>query len=323
MPHGHDHGPGHHRHGEANGHAHAHGPGHVHAPADFGRAFAIGVALNLGYCALEAAFGLLAGSLALLADAGHNLSDVLGLLLAWGAASLAQRGPTRRRTYGYKASSILAALGNAALLLVAVGAIGWEAILRLIEPAPVATGTMLWVAVIGVLVNGGTAWLFASGRKGDVNIRGAFLHMVADAGVTVGVIIAALLIGWTGWLWLDPAVSLAIALVILASTWGLLRDSVDLAMGAVPSDIDPDQVRAWLAELPGVTEVHDLHIWAMSTTERALTAHLVHAGMVADAGLIRRVQAEARDRFRIGHATVQLETAEAARLCVLRPEHIV
>lgn len=320
MPHGHGHGPGHHHHDHgAGGHAH----GHSHAPTDFGRAFAIGVALNLAYCALEAVFGLLAGSLALLADAGHNLSDVLGLLLAWGAASLSQRGPTRRRTYGYKASSILAALGNAALLLVAVGAIAWEAILRLFQPEPVATGTMLWVAAIGVVVNGGTAWLFASGRKGDVNIRGAFLHMVADAGVTVGVIIAALLIGWTGWLWLDPAVSLAIALVILVGTWGLLRDSVNLAMDAVPEDIDPDQVKAWLGGLPGVTEVHDLHIWAMSTTERALTAHLVRGEMVADAELIRCIQAEARERFRIGHATVQLETAEAARLCALRPDHVV
>lgn len=313
MPHGHAHGAGHH------GHAHS----HAHAPPDFSRAFAIGVALNLGYVALEAAFGLIAGSLALLADAGHNLSDVLGLVLAWGAASLSRRGPTPRRTYGYKASSILAALGNAALLLVAVGAIAWEAILRLIEPAPVATGTVLWVAALGVLVNGGTAWLFASGRKGDVNIRGAFLHMVADAGVTVGVILAALLIGWTGWLWLDPAVSLVIALAILASTWGLLRDSVDLAMAAVPPDIDPDEVRDWLASLPGVTEVHDLHIWAMSTTERALTAHLVHGEMVADADLIRRVQAGANERFRISHVTVQLETAEAAQFCTLRPDQVV
>jgi len=320
MPHGHGHGPAHHHHNHgAGGHAHA----HSHAPTDFGRSFAIGIALNLGYCVVEAVFGLLAGSLALLADAGHNLSDVLGLLLAWGAASLARRGPTPRRTYGYKASSILAALGNAALLLVAVGAIAWEAILRLFQPEPVATGMMLWVAAVGVLVNGGTAWLFASGRKSDVNVRGAFLHMVADAGVTVGVIAAALLIGWTGWLWLDPALSLAIAVVILVGTWGLLKDSVNLAMGAVPEDIDPDQVKAWLAGLPGVIEVHDLHIWAMSTTERALTAHLVHAEMVADAGLIRRVQAEARERFRIDHATVQLETAEAARVCALRPEHIV
>jgi cobalt-zinc-cadmium efflux system protein len=315
MPHGHDH----------VGHAHGHGHGHPHhAPSsDFGRAFATGIALNLAYVALEATFGVLSGSLALLADAGHNLSDVLGLALAWAAASLSKWQPTARRTYGYKASSILAALGNAVLLLVAVGAIGWEAVRRFAEPEPVASGTVLWVAAIGVAVNAGTAWLFASGRKGDVNVRGAFLHMAADAGVTVGVIAAALLIRWTGWLWLDPAVSLVIGAVILAGTWGLLRESVDLAMASVPADIDPDEVRAWLGSLPGVTEVHDLHIWAMGTTERALTAHLVRADAGGDGDLIRRVQAGASERFRIGHATVQLETAETARACGLRPESVV
>lgn len=314
MPHGHDH--------SGHGH-HAHGPGHSHAPADFGRAFAIGTALNLVYVVLEAAFGALSGSLALLADAGHNLSDVLGLVLAWGAVRLSSRGPTRRRTFGYKASTILAALGNAVLLLVAVGAIGWEAVRRFAEPEPVASGTVLWVAAIGVLVNAGTAWLFASGRKGDINVRGAFLHMVADAGVTVGVIAAALVIRWTGWLWLDPAVSLAIAAVILVGTWGLLRHSLDLAMHAVPPGIDPDAVKAWLGGLPGVTEVHALHIWAIGTTDTALTAHLVRGDARGDGALIRRVQTGAQERFGIGHTTVQLETADAAEACALRPDGIV
>ena len=308
-------------------HDHSHGDhqsGHSHAPADFGRAFAIGVGLNVVYVVLEAVFGALSGSLALLADAGHNLSDVLGLLLAWGAMHLSRRGPTRRRTYGYKSSSTLAALANAMLLLVAVGAIGWEAVQRLLEPRPVASGTVLWVAAIGVLVNAGTAFLFMSGRKVDINIRGAFLHMAADAAVTVGVILAALLIHWTGWLWLDPVVSLVIAAVILVGTWSLLRHSVDLAMDAVPPGIDPDEVRAWLAGLPGVTEVHDLHIWAMGTTETALTAHLVRGEEAClDRELLLRVQSGCQERFGIAHATVQMETPEAARACALRPDHVV
>lgn len=304
-------------------HDHGHAHGHAHAPADFGRAFAIGTALNLGYVVLEAIFGVLSGSMALLADAGHNLSDVLGLVLAWGAAHLSRRSPTRRRTYGYKASSTLAALANGMLLLVAIGAIGWESILRLIHPEPIATGTVLWVAAIGVLVNAGTAWLFMAGRKGDINVRAAFLHMVADAAVTVGVIAAAVLIMATGWLWLDPAVSLVIAGVILVGTWNLLRDSVNLAMDAVPGGIDPDEVRAWLAGLPGVTEVHDLHVWAIGTTDTALTAHLVRNDTASDRDLLFDVQCGARERFGIAHATVQLETPDAAGDCSLRPDHVV
>ena len=304
------------------GHAHA-GGGHSHAPADFGRAFAIGVALNVVYVVLETIFGLIAGSLALLADAGHNLSDVLGLLLAWGAAALAKRGPTARRTYGYKRGPILASLANAVILLVAIGAIAWEAVQRLATPEPVASGTIIWVALIGVFVNAGTAWLFMSGRKGDLNIRGAFLHMAADAGVTVGVIFAALLIMWTGWQWLDPATSLVIAAVILVGTWGLLRDSANLAMDAVPPGIDQSEVERTLRALPGVTAVHDLHIWGLSTTETALTAHLVRTDAAADGALLRRLTEEVRERFGIGHATIQFETDEMAQTCALRPEHVV
>ena len=263
------------------------------------------------------------GSMALVADAGHNLSDVLGLVLAWGAAHLSKRVPTRRRTYGYKSSSTLAALANGMLLLIAIGAIGWESIQRLIHPEPIATSTVLWVAAIGVLVNAGTAWLFMAGRKGDINVRATFLHMAADAAVTVGVIVAALLIMATGWLWLDPAVSLVIGGVILFGTWNLLRDSVNLAMDAVPEGINPDEVRAWLAGLPGVTEVHDLHVWAIGTTDTALTAHLVRHDTASDRDLLFGVQCGARERFGIAHATIQLETPDAADDCNLRPDHVV
>jgi len=304
-------------------HGHHHGHDHGHAPADFGRAFAIGIALNTIYVLVEGSFGILSDSMALLADAGHNLSDVLGLLLAWAAAALSQRGPTRRRTYGYKSTSTLAALFNAMFLLVAIGAIGWESIQRLLHPEPVATTTMLWVAVVGVFVNAGTAGLFMAGRHHDINIRAAFLHMAADALVTVGVIVAALVIMRTGWLWLDPAASLGIAVVILLGTWRLLRESVDLAMDAVPQGIDPDEVRTWLSQLPGVTEVHDLHVWAIGTTDTALTAHLVRDDATGDRVLLLGVQDQAKRRFGIVHATVQLETSAAADDCLLRPDHVV
>jgi cobalt-zinc-cadmium efflux system protein len=304
-------------------HDHGHAHGHTHAPARFDKAFAIGIALNLVYVGLEVTFGLIAGSLALLADAGHNLSDVLGLALAWGAAWLSRQQPTRRRTYGYRRSSILAALANAVLLLLAVGAIAWEAVRRLQEPQPVESGTILWVAAIGVLVNAGTAWLFMVGREHDINIRGAFLHMAADAGVTVGVIIAALLIRWTGWLWLDPAVSLVIAAVILVGTWGLLRDSVNLSLDAVPEGVDPHEVEAYLADQPGVTEVHDLHIWAMSTTETALTVHLIRPEADPDDRLLDRLRRELHDRFGIEHATIQIENGDPAHPCPQAPAHVV
>lgn len=304
-------------------HQHSHDHKHSHTPTSFGRAFAIGVGLNLSYVVVEGFYGYISDSLALLADAGHNLSDVLGLLIAWGASFLAGRGPTTRRTYGYKSTSTLAALANAVLLLLATGAIGWESFARLLHPAPVQTTIMLWVAVAGVLVNGGTALMFMAGRKGDINVRAAFVHMAADAVVTLGVIVAALLIRATGWLWLDPAVSLVIAAVILVGTWGLLVDSANLAMDAVPEGIDPTAVRTWLGTLPGVIEVHDLHVWALGTMDTALTAHLVRGDSARDRDLLCGVQEGARQRFGIAHATVQLETPDAANDCLLRPDHVI
>ena len=307
--HGHDHD---HLHGPLHG-----GHGHGHGPADYGRAFAIGIVLNLLFVGIEATYGLLSNSLSLLADAGHNLSDVLGLLLAWIATVLARRVPTARRTYGLRRSSILASLGNALLLLAAVLGIGWEAIVRLRNPEPIASGTVMVVAGIGILVNGLTAWLFASGSKRDLTVRGAFLHMAADAAVSAGVVLAALAIRYTGWLWLDPVTSLAIAAVITLGTWGLLRDSIDLSLDAVPRHIDPAAVEAYLASLPGVLAVHDLHIWAMSTTEVALTVHLVKPDAVVDDALLSRIGGDLAARFGIGHATVQLELGGAEHPCRL------
>jgi cobalt-zinc-cadmium efflux system protein len=307
-------------HGDHGGHAH--GPGHAHAPASFGKAFAIGIALNVGFVAVEATYGVLANSMALLADAGHNLSDVLGLVVAWIAMVLAKRAPSARYTYGLKGTSILAALFNAMFLLVAVGGIAWEAIQRFGEPAPVAGKTVMVVAAIGILVNGVTAWLFASGAKGDINIRGAFLHMAADAAVSAGVVIAGLVILYTGWTLLDPVVSLAIVAVIVWSTWGLLRDSLTLSLAAVPPGIDPDAVRGHLEGLPGVTSLHDLHVWAMSTTETCLTAHLLMAGGRPDDAFLMNAAAGIKERFGIGHTTLQVETS-ADTACALAPVHVV
>ena len=301
----------------------AHSHAHDHAPARYNRAFAIGVALNLAYVAAEATFGILAHSLALLADAGHNLSDVLGLLLAWGAHRLAQRSPTARRTYGWRRSSILAALGNAFILLIAVGGIAWEAVNRFADPQPLAGNVVVWVAAVGVVINTGTALLFMKGRESDLNIRGAFLHMAADAGVSLGVVVAGLVIGATGWLWIDPAVSLVIAVDITVGTWGLLRESTNLALDAVPEGIDPDEVRDYLRALPGVEQVHDLHIWAMSTTETALTVHLVKPDAEIDDALLARICRELHDRFGIEHATVQFERGDAENPCGLVPDEVV
>ncbi|KQP40345.1 cation diffusion facilitator family transporter [Methylobacterium sp. Leaf106] len=320
---GHDHGSHDHEAHSAEGHAgHSHGPGHSHAPASFGKAFAIGIALNVGFVAVEATYGVLGNSMALLADAGHNLSDVLGLVVAWVAMVLAKRAPSARYTYGMKGSSILAALFNAVFLLVAVGAIAWEAIQRFGEPVPVAGKTVMIVAAVGILVNGITAWLFASGAKGDINIKGAFLHMAADAAVSAGVVIAGLVILYTGWTWLDPVVSLAIVAVIVWSTWGLLRDSLTLSLAAVPPGIDPAAVRSHLEGLPGVTALHDLHVWAMSTTETCLTAHLLMPGGRPDDAFLMNAAAGIKDRFGIGHTTLQVETS-ADTACALAPAHVV
>lgn len=311
--HGHDHGHGHahdHSHGHSHGHDHGrhhHGPGHVHAPADFGRAFAIGIALNSAFVVIEAAYGLISGSMALVADAGHNLSDVLGLLIAWGATILAKRSPNTRFTYGLKSSSILAALINAALLLVAVGAIALETVQRFLDPQPVSSGTMIAVAAIGIVINSGTALLFMRGRHDDLNIRGAYLHMAADALVSVGVVVAGIAIMLSGLLWIDPLTSLIIILVIGVGSWGLLRDSVKMSLLAVPANIDHGQVAVYLRGQPGVAEVHDLHIWSISTTETALTAHLFmpggHPGNAFLAGLTRDLE----ETFRIDHVTIQIE----------------
>lgn len=316
----HDHHDGHH-HGHAHAHGHSHGSGHVHAPASFGRAFAIGITLNVGIVVLQGVFGWLSNSVALIADAGHNLSDVLGLVVAWVATLLARRPPNSRYTYGLGSSSILAALFNGVFLLVAIGALSWEAIRRLAHPEPVAEVTVMVVAAIGMVLNGFTAWLFAGGGR-DVNIRGAYLHMLADAAVSAGVVAAGFAILMTGWAWLDPLVSLAINAVIVYGTWGLLRDSAALSLDAVPDGIDPVKVRDRLLAAPGVTRLHDLHIWPISTTETALTAHLVMpGGHPDDAFLMGTAEALKRD-FAIGHVTLQVETGETT-VCALEPDTVV
>ena len=302
------HGP--HHHGHDLGHHH----GHAHAPATFDRAFAIGIGLNLAYVFAEAGFGLWNDSVALLADAGHNLSDVLGLAVAWAGAALARAAPTKRFTYGLKGSTILAALINALLLLVALGAIVLEAAQRLQDPRPVPGLTVAAVAAVGIAVNAFTAWLFARGRHGDVNIRGAYLHMAADALVSAGVVAAGVAIWATGWRWLDPVTSLVLAAVIVVQTLDLLREAAEMALAAVPRGIDFDRVEAALAELPGVDRVHDLHIWPMSTTEPVLTAHLVMPGGAPGDDFLRRADRMLHARFGIGHATLQVETDGACEL---------
>ena len=294
------------------------GQGNNHAAANYGRAFAIGVALNLGFVIVEAVYGRLSHSLALVADAGHNLSDVLGLALAWGAMILARRLPTPERTYGFRRSSILAALINAAVLLIGVGAIAWEAIGRLSHPDPIKEGAVIWVASIGVLINAGTALMFMSGRKGDMNIRGAFIHMAGDALISLGVVLTAAVILGTGWFWLDPVVSLVIVVLIVYGTWGLLRDSVNLALDAVPEGIDMNGVKEYLAALPTCVDVHDLHVWGVSTTEAALTAHVVMAQAVCDDALLARTANELHQRFGIEHTTLQVELGDPTFPCRCR-----
>jgi len=302
----HDHGDDH-RHGHDHGHGHF---GHVHAPASFGRRFALGVSLNIAFVVIEAVFGILGNSIALLADAGHNLSDALGLGVAWTAFALSRREPTSRFTYGLGGTSILAALFNGVLLLVVTGGLTWEAITRFFEPQPVSGKTVMAVAACGILLNGFCAWLFASGRKSDLNMRGAFLHMAADALVSLGVVIGGLAIVLTGRQWIDPLVSLVINGVIVWGTWSLLTGSLAMSLSAVPSNIDLAKVRAFLCGLPGVASVHDLHVWSLSTTETALTCHVVmpggHPGDEALAFFAKELEAH----FGISHATLQTELEE-------------
>ncbi len=288
---------------------------HHPAPTNYGRAFAIGVLLNVGFVIIEASYGWWVGSLALLADAGHNLSDVLGLLMAWGGYALAKVAPSENRTYGWRASTILAALFNALLLLFAVGGIAWEAVRRLSSPTEVAAPVVITVAMIGVVINTATALLFMRGRKHDLNIRGAYLHMAADALLSLGVVIAGVIIMLTDWFWVDPVTSLIIAAVILFSTWDLFRESFALAMQAVPKDIHLPDVQTYLESLPGVAEVHDLHVWAVSTTEVALTAHLVIPEVGNDDELLCRASDELHHQFEITHSTIQVERCVEAAQC--------
>jgi cobalt-zinc-cadmium efflux system protein len=313
MSHDHHH---HHDHGHHHGHGH-----HHHMEPGHGRAFALAIGVNTAFVAIEFVYGFLANSTALMADAGHNLSDVLGLLLAWGAAVLAKRAPSARYTYGLRSSSILAALANALLLLLACGAIAWEAVQRFSAPPPVEGMTVSVVAAIGVAVNGFSAWLFMAGRKGDLNIRGAYLHMAADAAISLGVVVSGLVIMGTGWTWLDPAVSLVIVLVIVMGTWSLLRESTGLIMAGVPDNIDAAKIESFLAQRPGVAEVHDMHIWAMSTTETALTAHLVMPGGYPGDRAIDDIVGQLRKDFDIHHCTLQVEEGTTEHGCALVAEH--
>jgi cobalt-zinc-cadmium efflux system protein len=302
------------------GHVH---PPHSHAHSNYGRAFAIGIAFNLLYVGGEAIAGIVSGSLALLADAGHNLGDVLGLSLSWGAAVLSRRQPSGRFTYGLRSSSILAALANAIILLVVTGGIAWEAVWRITHPVPVASGIVIWVAAAGIVVNGATALLFASGRLHDLNIKSAFLHMAADTLVTAGVVAAGVVIWLTSWYWLDPAVSLIVSAVIVLGTWGLVRNATNLALDAVPEGVDAAAVRAHLLAMPGVTALHDLHIWGMSTTETALTCHLVLPGGHPGDAVLNSVAQQLHHLFGIQHTTIQIELADTEEACVLTPEHVV
>ncbi|MDQ3125319.1 MAG: cation diffusion facilitator family transporter [Pseudomonadota bacterium] len=311
MAHGHAHdGPGHDHAGHDHGHSHAHGAGsHHHGPVDTGDwRYAVGLIVNLVFVAIEFGAGVFSGSTALMADAGHNLSDVLGLAMAGGAAWLARRASGPRKTYGYGKATVLAALANALLLIFACGAIAFEAVRRLAEPAPVMSGLIMGVAAIGFFINLGTALLFMRDQHSDLNARGAYLHMMADAAVSIGVVIAGGIIWLTGWSVIDPLVSIVIVAVILIGTWGLLKDSLNLAIDAVPRGVDVEALRDVLLGVPGVTAVHDLHVWGLSTTETALTAHLVH-DRADSAALLVEAHALIRRRFGIGHSTLQLEAA--------------
>ena len=292
----------HHDHSHARGHAHDHGP-----PTDAARAFLIGIGLNVVFVIAEAIAGVVADSTALLADAAHNLGDVLGLAMAWGATVLARRKRSARRTYGFKRTTILAGLANAMLILVAIGGVTWEAIQRIGEPAHVNGGIVAIVAAVGVLVNCGAAMLFAAGRDRDVNRRGAYLHLMADAAVSAGVVVAGVIVWQTGWNWIDPATSIVVSFVILLGTIGLLREATNLLLDAVPTHIDPSAVESYLSTVQGVQAVHDLHIWSMSTTETALTVHLVMPWQASTPTMLREIESEIEHRFGISHTTIQIE----------------
>ncbi len=294
-----------------------------HHPQNYNRAFLLGVVLNGAYILLEAGVGFTIGSLALLADAGHNLSDVLGLLLAWGGSYLSSLKPTGRYTYGFRSSSIMAALLNSLILLVAIGGIFWEAVRRFQDPVPVAGSTVMWVAGVGVVINTITALLFLRGSHDDINIRGAFLHMAADAGISLGVVLAGLGIYLTGASWIDPAISMLVAVVIFWGTWSLFRESVNLSLQAVPQAIDLEQVQSYLEQLPGVESLHDLHIWPMSTSETALTVHLLRPSGKGDDEFLAQVTQELHDQFEITHVTIQLERSEWANPCQQSHPHSV
>ena len=301
-------------------HAHDH---HASAPSRPGRAFAFGIAINLAFVVTEVVFGLSSRSMALLADAGHNLGDVLGLGLAGGAAIMAARRPSARRTYGFRRTTILASLTNAIVLVIVTGGIVWESILRLRHPDPVSEKVVIVVALVGVLVNGGSALLFLRDRKRDLNVGSAFAHLAADAVLAFGVALAGGVILWTGWMWLDPAVSIALSLFILVSTFGLLRGSLNLALDAVPDGVDPEKMRAYLVAAEGVVAVHDLHIWAMSTTEIALTVHLLTASGSCEPKTLRTICHHLEHEFGIGHSTIQIEPDEADATCRQAPDDVV
>jgi cobalt-zinc-cadmium efflux system protein len=314
---------GHDRGGQQHGRQTGHGHHHHHAASRLGAVFALATALNLAFVFIEAGFGFLSHSMALLADAGHNFSDVLGLVAAWTASMLAQRGPTQRYTYGLRSSSILAALLNAIILLIAVGGIAVEAIQRLLSPEPVDGQTMLVVAAAGVVVNGVSALLLGRSHHGDLNVKSAFAHMFADALVSLGVVASGAIIVLTGWVWFDPATSIVIAAVIVLGTWRLLRHSLDMALHAVPPGIDATEVRRHLRDVAGVAAVHDLHIWPLSTTTTALTCHLVMPGGHPGDAVLARIADELHTRYGIDHATIQVETGDPEHPCVLVPDHVV
>ncbi len=301
----------------------SHNHSHSHSTANYNLSFALGIALNIVFVLIETGYGIKADSLALIADAWHNLSDVISLVLAWGAHYLSSRPATRKRTYGLGRVSILASLLSAILLLFALGGISWEAIQRFSEPQVVNGSIVITVAAIGVVINTATALLFVSGQKHDLNLRGAYLHMAADAGVSLGVVIAGGAIILTGWLWLDPVISLFIVLVVLIGTWNLLKDSLNLSIDAVPKNIDITEIREYLSSLDNISQIHDLHIWALSTRKNALSVHLVSRNESIDNVFLKQVQEHLHHHFNIEHTTIQIEKEDSAHTCALDTPHCV